>query len=110
MCSLMMEQLEKEIAAQYDSCVLDASLAAVCFYERRGYKTVRHEALRVNEEKTHRNDANRTNRQQAQGGSPKGHQKRRNAVKPKDRAQKGQNPFFHSPIFRITCIIRNIYK
>lgn len=41
----MMEQLEKEIAAQYDSCVLDASLAAVCFYERRDYKTIRHEAL-----------------------------------------------------------------
>lgn len=48
--SFMMEQLEKEIAAQYDSCVLDASLAAVCFYERRGYKTVRHEALRVNDD------------------------------------------------------------
>lgn len=45
--SYLMERLEKEVAAAYDRCVLDASLAAICFYERRGYKTVRHEEIKM---------------------------------------------------------------
>lgn len=41
--SYIMEQLEKELARDYDSVVLEASLAASCFYENRGYKTFKHE-------------------------------------------------------------------
>ena len=43
--SYMMQRLEKEISEKYDSVVLDASLAATCFYEHKGYQTIRHEEL-----------------------------------------------------------------
>lgn len=43
----IMECLENEIAAASDTAVLDASLPACCFYERRGYHTVRHEKMMV---------------------------------------------------------------
>lgn len=38
----IMENLEGEIAREYSSICLDASLPAAQFYESRGYKTVRH--------------------------------------------------------------------
>lgn len=38
----IMDCLEEEISKKYDSAFLDASLAAVCLYEHRGYKTVGH--------------------------------------------------------------------
>ena len=34
--------LEGEIAIKYDTVVLDASLPAVCIYEKRGYRTTGH--------------------------------------------------------------------
>lgn len=40
--SYIMDCLEGEIAKRYDTVVLDASLAAACLYEHRGYKTVGH--------------------------------------------------------------------
>lgn len=40
--SRIMDELEKEIFADYDYCELDASLSACVFYENRGYITVRH--------------------------------------------------------------------
>ena len=40
--SRLMDELEKEIFARFNSCVLEASLPACIFYENRGYKTVRH--------------------------------------------------------------------
>lgn len=40
--SYILNCLEREIAKNYDKAVLDASLPAVCLYERRGYKTVGH--------------------------------------------------------------------
>ena len=40
--SVIMDELEKEIFASYDYCILDASLPACIFYENRGYKTVKH--------------------------------------------------------------------
>lgn len=43
--SYMMQRLEKEISEKYDSVILDASLAATCFYEHKGYQTIRHEEL-----------------------------------------------------------------
>ena len=38
----IMEHLENKIFKNYNKAVLDASLAASCFYEERGYKTVEH--------------------------------------------------------------------
>ena len=40
--SKIMDELEKDIFVGYDDCELDASLPACIFYEKRGYKTVRH--------------------------------------------------------------------
>lgn len=40
--SQIMDFLEAEIMKKHDVSVLDASLSAVCLYEHRGYKTVRH--------------------------------------------------------------------
>ncbi len=40
--SYIMDCLENEIFQKYDTAVLDASLAAVCLYEHRGYQTVGH--------------------------------------------------------------------
>ncbi len=40
--TLIMDELEKEIFAEYDFCELDASLPACVFYENRGYRTVSH--------------------------------------------------------------------
>lgn len=45
----IMEQLEKELARNYNSVVLEASLAASCFYENRGYKTFKHEQFSTND-------------------------------------------------------------
>ncbi len=43
--STIMQHLEKEIAASYHTAVLDSSLAAACFYEHKGYKTLMHKEL-----------------------------------------------------------------
>ncbi|MDO4298467.1 MAG: GNAT family N-acetyltransferase [Lachnospiraceae bacterium] len=40
--SQIMDCLEAEIIKNHNVVMLDASLAAVCLYERRGYKTVGH--------------------------------------------------------------------
>lgn len=40
--SHIMDFLETEIAKKHDTVILDASLAAVCLYEHRGYKTMGH--------------------------------------------------------------------
>lgn len=40
--SYIMQCLEEEIARNYDSVYLDASLPASCLYEKRGYKTIEH--------------------------------------------------------------------
>lgn len=40
--SHIMDCLETEISKKYDIAVLEASLPAVCLYERRNYKTVEH--------------------------------------------------------------------
>ena len=45
--SYIMECLEREIGLQYDTVNLDASLPACCLYEKRGYKTVKHERRNV---------------------------------------------------------------
>ena len=45
--SYIMQCLEKEIALHYDTVNLDASLPACCLYEKRGYKTVKHERWNV---------------------------------------------------------------
>lgn len=38
----IMDCLEEKMSKKYDIVFLEASLAAVCFYEHRGYKTVGH--------------------------------------------------------------------
>lgn len=43
--SYIMDYLEKEVAVYNDTICLDASLAALCFYENKGYKTVRHKKI-----------------------------------------------------------------
>lgn len=45
--SLIMARLEEEIGGEYKCARLDASLAAVRFYEHRGYRTVGHEQIPV---------------------------------------------------------------
>lgn len=40
--SFIMDRLEEKIAEGFEKAVLDASLPAVCLYERRGYRTVGH--------------------------------------------------------------------
>lgn len=45
--SLIMNQLEQEIAETYPTSKLDASLPACRFYEHRGYQTIKHENLPV---------------------------------------------------------------
>lgn len=40
--SFIIDQLEGAIAADYDVACLDASLPAACLYEHRGYKTIGH--------------------------------------------------------------------
>lgn len=42
-----MQNLEDVIALNYDSVCLDASLPACHLYEKRGYKTIRHERVSV---------------------------------------------------------------
>lgn len=38
----IMDSLETKIIQKYNVSILDASLPAVCLYEKRGYKTVGH--------------------------------------------------------------------
>ena len=45
--SYIMQCLENEIASKYDKAVLDASLPASMMYEKRGYKTIKHEKWNV---------------------------------------------------------------
>lgn len=45
--SYIMECLEKEIGSLYETVNLDASLPACCLYEKRGYKTMKHERRNV---------------------------------------------------------------
>ena len=47
--SIIMRNLEKQIAKKYAFAELDASLPACVMYERRGYKTVKHESITVND-------------------------------------------------------------
>ena len=45
--SYMMQCLEEEISAEYNSVILDSSLCAACFYEHKGYKTVSYHEITV---------------------------------------------------------------
>lgn len=45
--SHIMQCLEDEIALNYDKAILDASLPASLMYEKRGYKTIKHEKWNV---------------------------------------------------------------
>lgn len=45
--SYIMKCLETRIAKKYDTVVLDASLPAVCMYERRGYRTIGHGTIEL---------------------------------------------------------------
>jgi ribosomal protein S18 acetylase RimI-like enzyme len=45
--SYIMDSLEKEIGNKYDRAILDASLPACSLYSRRGYKTIEHHKLKV---------------------------------------------------------------
>ncbi len=49
--SYIMDCLEKQIAKTHDTAVLDSSLPAVFLYEHRGYKTVGHEILELENER-----------------------------------------------------------
>ena len=40
--SKIMNCLEEQIVKNHNAVILDASLSAVCLYERRGYKTIGH--------------------------------------------------------------------
>lgn len=42
-----MKCLEREIGLKYNNVYLDASLPASQFYEKRGYKTIKHDNLNV---------------------------------------------------------------
>lgn len=46
--SCIMQCLENEIGAKYDTAYLDASLPASHFYEKRGYQTLRHTFTGIN--------------------------------------------------------------
>lgn len=46
----ILRELEREIAANYNHVVLDSSLPACRFYESHGYKTVRHEEWKCENE------------------------------------------------------------
>ena len=48
--SAIMQNLEEEIAEQYDFAELDASLPACVMYEKRGYKTVKHKSISVKDD------------------------------------------------------------
>ena len=48
--SYIMTQLESAILDKYDTAQIDASLAANILYEHRGYKTIRHEQIAVDDE------------------------------------------------------------
>ena len=45
--SYIIQQLENEISKNYDDIFLDASLPACQLYEKRGYKTIRHDKYKV---------------------------------------------------------------
>ena len=45
--SYIMKCLEAEIGKEYDTAVLDASLPAVCVYERKGYRTTGHGTIEL---------------------------------------------------------------
>lgn len=45
--SYIMQMLESEIALHYDTVYLDSSLSASYMYENRGYTTIKHEKLEV---------------------------------------------------------------
>lgn len=47
--TLIIDRLEEEIAADYDVACIDASLPAACLYEHRGYKTVGHGVIDLDE-------------------------------------------------------------
>lgn len=48
--SYILKELEKVILRNYNSIILDASLPACKFYEGNGYKTVRHEEYKCDNE------------------------------------------------------------
>ena len=43
----LLNEAEKKISESFNKINLDASLAAVCFYEKSGYKTFRHERIKT---------------------------------------------------------------
>ena len=45
--SAIIESLEESIAQDYDVAVLDASLPAACLYEHRGYRTIGHGVINL---------------------------------------------------------------
>ena len=45
--SHIMQCLEEEISNKHDLVILDASLCATCFYEHKGYKTISHNELSI---------------------------------------------------------------
>ena len=45
--SLIMQRLEDVIAREYESVRLEATLPAVIMFEKRGYRTIRHEKWTV---------------------------------------------------------------
>lgn len=47
--SHIIDCLEKKIGEAHDVACFDASLPAVCLYERRGYKTVGHEIIELDD-------------------------------------------------------------
>ena len=48
--SKIMDHLEAKIAEEYDTVLLEASLSAVCLYEHRGYRTVGHGIIELENE------------------------------------------------------------
>ena len=45
--SQIIQRLETEIMKSHNTVVLDASLAAVCLYEHKGYQTIGHGILEL---------------------------------------------------------------
>lgn len=48
--TIIIDELEKAIAAEHDTACLDASLPAACLYEHRGYMTVGHGVIDLDDD------------------------------------------------------------
>lgn len=49
--SILMQYCENIISNSYDNIILDSSLAANIFYEKRGYSVIKHDSIKVNNDK-----------------------------------------------------------